>query len=231
MTKEGSKDGINYYLKPNISRLQDINVWKDATTQIFYSLGVAFGNLISLSSYSRFNNNCQRDAILISLINCGTSFFAGLVVFSILGILSKTEGIDISLIVGQGPDLVFVTYPKAVIDMEIPPLWSFLFFSMLLTLALSSMFPFVESLSTAIVDQFSLRRKKPYVTLGICTLMFLCGLFMCTNGGYYVFTLLDNVAGSWNILVVALLEVVIVAWLYGANKIMRDIKKLGIWMR
>ena len=230
LTLDGSSDGIHYYLTRNITKLGEIDVWVDATTQIFYSLGVAFGNLITLSSYSKFRNNVQRDAVLVSLINCGTSFLAGFCVFSVLGFMAKQENKDISEVVTSGSALAFITYPTAVLQMPVSPLWSFFFFSMLFTLALSSLFPTVETITTAIIDQFSLRHKKHYVTLGVCTTMFLGGLSMCTNGGYYMFDLFDQVCGSWNILLIALIEVMIVAWLYGGNRFIDDILKMEIWM-
>ena len=57
----------------------------DAATQMFFTLSLGFGALISFASYMPLKNNCVRDAYTVVLINCGTSIFAGIVVFSILG--------------------------------------------------------------------------------------------------------------------------------------------------
>lgn len=70
---------------PRWETLLDPVVWLEAGTQIFFSLGLAFGGLIAFSSYNPANNNCYRDAILVSMTNCGTSMFAGVVVFSVIG--------------------------------------------------------------------------------------------------------------------------------------------------
>ena len=66
-------------------RLSDPQIWMDAATQMFFTLSLGFGALISFASYMPLKNNCVRDAYTVVLINCGTSLFAGIVVFSILG--------------------------------------------------------------------------------------------------------------------------------------------------
>ena len=59
-TLDGARDGIEFYLKPDVSKLADSSVWAAAATQIFYSLGVTFGGLMVMSSYNEFDNNILR---------------------------------------------------------------------------------------------------------------------------------------------------------------------------
>ncbi|XP_063220725.1 sodium-dependent neutral amino acid transporter B(0)AT3 [Bacillus rossius redtenbacheri] len=85
VTLKGMSDGLLHLFTPKWWMLADPVVWLEAGTQIFFSLGLAFGGLIAFSSYNPVNNNCYRDAIMVSLTNCFTSMFAGIVVFSIIG--------------------------------------------------------------------------------------------------------------------------------------------------
>jgi solute carrier family 6 amino acid transporter-like protein 5/7/9/14 len=59
-TLKGAKEGILYYIKPEWDRLLEIDVWADAATQIFFSLSICMGGVITLSSYNPFRNNCLK---------------------------------------------------------------------------------------------------------------------------------------------------------------------------
>lgn len=68
-----------------LDQLANPVTWINAATQIFFSLGLGFGSLIAFASYNQYNNNFERQAIVVSLINSSTSIFASIVTFAIYG--------------------------------------------------------------------------------------------------------------------------------------------------
>ncbi|KAI0235333.1 Sodium- and chloride-dependent glycine transporter 1 [Lamellibrachia satsuma] len=102
VTLPGAGQGIVYYLRPDFHRMAHVTVWKDAAVQILYSLGPGFGTLLTMGSYNKFHNNCYKDAVIVSLINCGTSVFAGFVIFSVLGFMAHTHNVDVGRVVDSG---------------------------------------------------------------------------------------------------------------------------------
>lgn len=134
--EEGAIDGILFYLKPDWEKLTKAKVWGDALIQVFYSTSVCTGGIITLASYNRFHNNILRDTLILGLGNALTSVFSGFVVFSILGFMARRLNTDIKNVATDGPGLTFITYPQAVTLLPAAPLWSALFFIMLITLAL-----------------------------------------------------------------------------------------------
>uniref|UniRef100_A0A8C2DMA4 Transporter n=1 Tax=Cyprinus carpio TaxID=7962 RepID=A0A8C2DMA4_CYPCA len=188
ITLEGAVSGIKYYLTPQWEKILDAKVWGDAASQIFYSLGCAWGGLITMASYNKFHNNCFRDSIIISVTNCGTSVYAGFVIFSILGFMAHHLGVDVSEVADHGPGLAFVAYPEALTLLPISPLWSLLFFFMLILLGLGTQFCLLETLVTAVVDEIGtdwIIKNKTYVTLGVAIIGFLLGVPLTTQAGIY----------------------------------------------
>uniref|UniRef100_A0A7M4G267 Ubiquitin carboxyl-terminal hydrolase 19 n=1 Tax=Crocodylus porosus TaxID=8502 RepID=A0A7M4G267_CROPO len=231
VTLPGALGGIVYYLKPDWSKLAEAQVWIDAGTQIFFSYAIGLGALTALGSYNRFHNNCYRDAYVLAVINSSTSFFAGFVVFSVLGFMASEQGVDISKVAESGPGLAFIAYPKAVTLMPLSPLWATLFFFMLLVLGLDSQFVGVEGFITGILDLFpqpgagSLRRE--FTAALCCLLCCLIDLSMVTEGGMYVFQLFDYYSASGiTLLWQAFWECIVIAWVYGADRFMDDVARM-----
>jgi len=231
-TLEGAYEGILFYVYPTAEKLEglkNVKVWAAAATQIFYSLGPSFGGLITLASYNKFSNNCHRDAILIAFSNCATSIFAGFVIFSIVGFMAHEANLPVADVIQGGTGLAFIAYPSAVTQMPLPPIWSFLFFTMLITLGLDSQFTMVETITTAIMDQYpSTRAHKGKVVIGASVLGFLLGLTCTTHGGIYMFSLIDSYASSWGLLICAITEVILVMWVYGYKRFLANIEEMGI---
>ncbi|XP_035853699.1 sodium-dependent neutral amino acid transporter B(0)AT2-like [Sander lucioperca] len=90
----GALEGISYMFYPKLEIWADIQVWRQAATQVFFALGLGFGSIIAYSSYNPKNNNCHRDAFTVSTINFLTSVLATLVVFSVLGFRAKGKAME-----------------------------------------------------------------------------------------------------------------------------------------
>ncbi|XP_069767428.1 sodium- and chloride-dependent transporter XTRP3A-like isoform X2 [Narcine bancroftii] len=85
VTLHGATNGILYMFTPKIEQLLDPKSWIDAATQIFYSFGLGFGSLIAFASFNPKSNNCEKQAVIIALINSLTSIFGSIVTFAIYG--------------------------------------------------------------------------------------------------------------------------------------------------
>uniref|UniRef100_A0AAX7VSI3 Transporter n=1 Tax=Astatotilapia calliptera TaxID=8154 RepID=A0AAX7VSI3_ASTCA len=202
-------------------------VWIEAATQICFSLGVGFGVLIAFSSYNKFSNNCYRDAIITSSINSLTSFFSGFVVFSFLGYMSQKHNVALDKVARDGAGLVFVIYPEAIATLPGSSIWAVIFFIMLLTLGIDSAMGGMESVITGLIDEFKfLHKHRELFTLFIVVSTFLISLFCVTNGGMYVFTLLDHFAAGTSILFGVLIEAIGIAWFYGVDRFSDDIEEM-----
>ncbi|XP_051738121.1 solute carrier family 6 member 16b [Ctenopharyngodon idella] len=90
VTLDGASEGIKFMFYPRLEIWADVQVWRQAATQVFFALGLGFGSVIAYSSYNPRNNNCHRDAFTVSGVNFMTSVLATLVVFAVLGFRAKT---------------------------------------------------------------------------------------------------------------------------------------------
>uniref|UniRef100_A0AAR2L9G0 Transporter n=1 Tax=Pygocentrus nattereri TaxID=42514 RepID=A0AAR2L9G0_PYGNA len=184
-TLEGSLQGVAFYLTPVWERLANAQVWNDAASQIFYSLGIGVGGLLSMASYNKFDNNVIRDTLVITIGNCTTSFFAGFAIFSILGHMAWRKGVPVEKVADTGPGLAFVAYPEALALLPGSVFWAILFFLMLFMLGVDTLFGNMEGITTAVLDEFpQLRANVKHKTLFLgllCFGFYLMGLLLVTD--------------------------------------------------
>ncbi|XP_045249439.2 inactive sodium-dependent neutral amino acid transporter B(0)AT3 isoform X2 [Macaca fascicularis] len=272
LTLPGATQGLIYLFTPKMHILQNPQVWLDAATQIFFSLSLAFGGHIAFASYNSPRNDCQKDAVVIALVNSMTSLYASIAVFSVLGfkatndhehcldrnILSLINEFDfpeqsisrddyLAVLMhlnatwpkrvaqlplkvcrledfldksASGPGLAFIVFTEAVLHMPGAPAWAVLFFGMLFTLGLSTMFGGMEAVITPMLDVGVLPRWVPKEALTglVCLACFLFATCFTLQSGNYWLEIFDNVAASLNLLILAFLEVVGVAYVYGMKR-------------
>ncbi|XP_063712048.1 sodium- and chloride-dependent creatine transporter 1-like [Symsagittifera roscoffensis] len=233
ITLNGAMSGIVYYLKPDLSKLTEGGVWLDAGTQILFSMSLGTGTMPTLGSYNKFTHNCLKDAILFSVINCLTSIFGGVCIFSVLGYMAYERNIPISEVAEGGPGLTFIAYPKALSLMPFgAKLLTGAFFLMILFLGLDSQFVGVEGLVSQFMDAFPNRyfrhkhARSILITI-ICALWFVIGIVFATNSGMYYFQIMDFYSASGFVLLfVGLGEAIAIAYCYGGKRYVKDLEAM-----
>uniref|UniRef100_A0A8B9Q1Y2 Transporter n=1 Tax=Apteryx owenii TaxID=8824 RepID=A0A8B9Q1Y2_APTOW len=219
VTLEGAWKGIRFYLTPQFDHLLSSKVWIEAALQIFYSLGVGFGGLLTFASYNTFHQNIYRDTFIVTLGNAITSILAGFAIFSVLGYMSQELGVPVNQVAKAGPGLAFVVYPQAMTMLPLSPFWSFLFFFMLLTLGLDSQVR-TESTKPATVREDVAgsvwgATLSPPGDAGCCVLPL--------QGGMYWLVLLDDYSAGFGLMVVVITTCLVVTRVYGMKRFCRDI--------
>ncbi|KAK6190230.1 hypothetical protein SNE40_002149 [Patella caerulea] len=231
LTLPGAIDGIRFFIEPRWELLLDAKVWINAAAQTFNSLGVAFGGLITMSSYNKFSNNIIKDVVILAVVDAFTCILAGFAIFSILGNLAYNQATDVENVVQEGPGLVFVIYPEAFVSMPVAQLFAFLFFFMLVCLGIDSQFASVEVIVTYIQDHFGTQvqkyfKRKEFLVIGVCFVSFLFGLPNLSQGGIYFFQLIDYYAAALSLMILAFFEVIAITWFYGARRLSSNIEEM-----
>jgi SNF family Na+-dependent transporter len=224
VTLTGAWRGIKFFLVPDWSRLGNIQVWIDAANQVFFSVGIGFGGMVTFSSYNAPNHNFLRDAWLVPLINASTSILGGFVVFAVLGHLSYLQDRPVEDVASDGPGLAFVVYPEAIVEFPGSNFFALMFFLMLLCLGIDSAFAIAETSLTCLKDAHVLpqvtgwRRPALY-----CFFCFLGGLLFVTRAGLAWVDLVDTYATAIALFLVGSLECVGIGWFYGIDRLSADI--------
>ncbi len=160
---DGAWDGVIYYLKPDFSKFTLMTVVA-AMGQLFYSMSLAMGIMITFGSYMKKDISIESAARQIEIFDTGVAFLSGLMI--IPAVFAFSNGDEAAL--GQGPGLMFVTLPKI---FDTIPGGTFLgaaFFAMVLLAALTSSISLMETVVSIFRDRLKLGRKAAcFTVLGV----------------------------------------------------------------
>lgn len=212
VTLPGAMDGLRFYLQPHFEKLMDPQVWVTAYGQVFFSLSIGFGIMIAYASFLPKKADIINSALIITLSDGATAFIGGFAVFGALGYYANMTGQAVESVLKGGPGLAFVTYPAIINMLPLSRIFGFLFFFMLLTLAVDSAFSLVESVASSLKDKFGWTQKK--ANLVTSSVAFVVGILFTTGAGLYWLDIVDKWVEVFGLSMVVLVECVVLAWFF-----------------
>ncbi len=213
VTLPGAADGLNALFTPDFSKLGSPEVWMAAYGQIFFSLSIAFGIMITYSSYRKRKANLTTPGIVVGFGNSSFEILAGIGVFSIVGFMAHEQGVGVADLSNlKGTFLAFVTFPKAISEMPGAPFFGALFFASLLMAGFTSLISILEVVSSAIQDKFGFKPRNAALIIGIPAAVVSVLLFS-TATGLYTLDVMDAWANNIGVVFSALLSCVCLIWI------------------
>ena len=162
MCMPGAFEGVLYYITPDFSKFSATTVLS-AMGQLFYSMSLAMGIMITYGSYMKKDVNIESSVKQIELFDTGIAFFAGLMI--VPAVFAFSGGDESAL--GKGPGLMFITLPKVFESMTGGSIVGAVFFILVLFAALTSSISLMETVVSIFMDKFGWNRKLT------CILVFL----------------------------------------------------------
>lgn len=212
LTLEGAVQGIDYFFKPEFSKLSDPTVWLAAYGQIFYSLSICFGIMITYASYLPEKTDIVNNAFMTGLGNCSFSILAGMTVFSVLGYMAAQQGVSVAEVSAGGIGLAFVVFPKAINALPgMNGVFGAIFFLCLIFAGLSSSMSIIEVVVSSIQGKFDVSRK--IVLRYIIVIGFLISLIFVTGAGLYILDIVDHFVNTYAIAIAGLVEILVLTYL------------------
>lgn len=166
VTLPGAWEGVIYYIKPDFSRFSATTVLA-ALGQLFYSMSLAMGIMITYGSYMKKEDNLEASVRQIELCDTAFAFIAGLMI--IPAVFAFSGGDESAL--GTGPSLMFVTLPKVFNNMGIGTAIGALFFLLVLFAALTSSISLMETIVSFLQDKLKWNRKLACVIVMVFSII------------------------------------------------------------
>ena len=234
LTLPGATQGLNFFLHPSWEKLASPDTWRWAFGQMFFSMSLAFGVMITYASFLKRKSDINNNATIIGLADVATSFMAGIAVFATLGAMALAtqqagDPAPVTEVVKEGTGLAFVAFPYALAQLPGSAWFGAIFFIALLTLGVDSAFSITESVLTSIVDKTGWHRGKTLIAMTVVG--FGLGLFYCTRGGLAWLGEIDAfINNPWGgIVLLGLLEAVVIGWAYRIGRLREHANELSDW--
>lgn len=227
LTIPGAMVGLKYYLLPDFSQFS-LSTVLGALGQMFYSMSLAMGIMITYGSYMKKENLLEHSVTQIEVFDTLFAFVAGLM---IIPAVVAFNGGDPSQI-NSGPGLMFVTLPMVFESMHFGEIIGAVFFLLVLFAALTSSISLMETIVSVVMDKTRMKRKP--ATLLVMVIILLVGIPSCLGYGPWAtveiigmqfLDFFDFISNSVLMPIVALLTCILVGHVIGTKVIADEVKE------
>jgi NSS family neurotransmitter:Na+ symporter len=229
---EGAWEAIKaHYLtcdfsKIDITTVAGRKVWVAAFGQIFFTLSLGFGIMITYASYLPKKTDIVGNALLTCVLNCLYSFITGFAVFGTIGYMAQAKGVPFGEAITAGPGLAFVVYPEAINQLPMGNrIFGALFFLVLIVAGLSSAISLTEAFSCSVCDKFNITRKK--ATSIICSVGLLGSVVFCSRAGLFILDIVDHFINNYALVIGGILECMLIGWVLKAGVMRRHVNRVS----
>ena len=229
--------GLMVYVVPNFEGMTGkkfLTILMDAMGQLFYSISVAMGIMITYGSYVKKETNLVKSVNQIEIFDTLVAFLAGLMIVPAVYTFMGTEGMK------SGPSLMFISLPKVFGAMGAAgAVVGVVFFLTVAFAALTSSVSVLEAIVSSVMDKFHLARKKAAVLVTLFTLV--VGIVVCLGYNVFYFELnlpngtvaqildvMDYISNYCLMPVVAIATCILVGWILKPKAIIDEITLGGV---
>ncbi|MDO4910458.1 MAG: sodium-dependent transporter [Corynebacterium sp.] len=207
----GAAQGLNAFFTPNWSALSNPSVWVAAYGQIFFSLSVGFGIMLTYSSYLKPRTNLTGTGLVTGFANSSFEVLAGIGVFAALGYMAYQQNVAVDEVATSGIGLAFIAFPTIINNMPLGAIFGVLFFGSLTIAGFTSIFSLFEVVVSAIKDKLGLERKPTAIGVGVLMGLISMALFSTTSG-LVTLDIMDKFTNNIGIVAIALISIVVLDW-------------------
>ncbi|MEQ6900345.1 sodium-dependent transporter [Nocardioides sp. YIM 152588] len=207
----GAGEGLDALFAPDWGALGDTSVWAAAFGQIFFSLSVGFGIMITYASYVGRRTDMTGSGLVVGFSNSAFELLAGIGVFAALGFLAQANGVAVDEVASDGLGLAFIAFPTIISEAPAGALIGVLFFGCLVLAGVTSLVSVIEVVISAVRDKLALTRAAASLLVGLPTAA-VSVIFFATTTGVPVLDTADYFINRFGILLVAVCSMLAVAW-------------------